>query len=378
MIYICFMMLFAFASLLDFSKNQAALKNVTAKYLFVILVCFVGLRYYTGSDWSGYISYFNNVRWNDGNSRWGFGFKLLNLLCKSVYESYYLVQFISSLFFAFSIAEFLRKYAKYKFTCLFLALTFYFDDLFMAQVRQSLAISILLLGTTYLLEKKWLKYFLVVILAALFHVTAIVAVFTVFLLHPFSKRTRIVTVVFGFVLILKPSLSMTALTFAAEFVPGKIGSLFRMYLAGYFSRGAELTTGVYFMAKQLLALLIVIFFNPKNKNEHFMLNALVANIFINDFSIAFMMMARIGFYIGFYAIVGWTYFFDIKLLRQKKDIFAVALMLFLGFFIVPTVKNWLPTNQVSDLTGRPVHYQSIPYWNVFHHPEGAYRLDWCE
>lgn len=80
MIYIGYLSLFFFATFLDFETKQRELKRAVQIILVTISICFIGLRYYTGADWSGYINYFNTVTWSD--SRYQFGYKLLNIYCR--------------------------------------------------------------------------------------------------------------------------------------------------------------------------------------------------------------------------------------------------------------------------------------------------------
>ena len=101
MIYVGFLLIFALASFFDTSREEISLKSVSLLILFLITVFFIGLRYYTGADWSGYINYFNTVSWD--NNTYEFGYKLLNLFVKNTVNDYFFVQFLATLFFSFSV-----------------------------------------------------------------------------------------------------------------------------------------------------------------------------------------------------------------------------------------------------------------------------------
>ncbi len=377
MVYIGFFMLFAFTSFFDFSKDSLPLKRMIWAVLTVFLLYFVGFRYYTGSDWSAYIGYFSNVSWS--SSRFDVGYKLLNILCKSIYDSYYVVQFLATLLFVLSIISFFSTYSEYKFICLFLALSFYFTELFMAQVRQSLAVSVILYGTRYLMQKKWIKWILAVAVASLFHVTAAVALFAVLLHFKQTGRSRLTVCLLGLLVTMFPSAINAALWKVSTFIPGKIGELLISYLnSPTFSHGKDLSSGLYFYAQHFLYILILLFFKPQTKTEDIMLNALCLVMLITDFSVAFFVLERLSYYFGFYTIVGWTYFFKIKWIKANKSLYFIFLMMFIIFFLSPSIKKWTATETISELTGRPSNYQYVPYWNVFNHPDGAFRFDWCE
>lgn len=115
-IYLLFFSQFFF----DFSSNKkyvVLFKKIVEIYACLLLICFCGLRYYTGADWYGYIHYYNEVDWS--NNEYEIGYKLLNILCKTIFDNYYSVQFITSAFFIFSVFKFLKKYSNYFFFVLF-------------------------------------------------------------------------------------------------------------------------------------------------------------------------------------------------------------------------------------------------------------------
>lgn len=376
MIYIFFLLLFVAASFLDISRRQVAIKKVTAFYLMIIAVCFIGLRYYTGADWSGYIKYFNNVDWTDRT--YGFGYKVLNILSRSIIDDYYFCQFIATCIFCLSIYRFYKKTSEYFFLSLFLAIVLYFSSLFMAQVRQSLAVAVLLFGSNYLIDGKRIKYAVCVLVATLFHMTAVFALVCLLLRLRIPKFLQIMGILLGFVLIRFPDLTIQFLLLLSNFVTGVYHDLIVGYLNSQkFGDGAELNSGLYFYAKQLLALLIIIFYKPKNRLDTITLNALVLSCFIHNAAISFAMLGRLEPYIGFYAIIGWTRLLDIRLVRENKNIFFMTFLILITFFTIPFYRE-RTRHSVSELTGRDSQYQYVPYYNVFFHPAGAKRKDWCE
>lgn len=376
MIYIFFLLLFVAASFLDISRRQVAIKKVTALYLMIIAVCFIGLRYYTGADWSGYIRYFNKVDWSDRT--YGFGYKVLNILSRSIIDDYYFCQFIATCIFCLSIYRFYKKTSEYFFLSLFLAVVLYFSSLFMAQVRQSLAIAVLLFGSNYLIDGKRIKYAVCVLVAALFHMTAVFALVCLLLRLRIPKFLQIMGILLGFVLIRFPNLTIQFLLLLSNFVTGAYHDLIIGYLNSQkFGRGAELNSGLFFYAKQLLALLIIMFYKPRNNLDTIALNALILSCFIHNAAISFLMFDRLEPYVGFYAIIGWTRLLDIRLVKENKNIFFMVLIVFITFFAFSFYRN-RTNHSVSKVTGRDLQYGYVPYYNVFFHPEGAKRKDWNE
>ena len=371
MIYICFLFIFIVASFLDINKNQTTIKAVTTFYILSIAICFIGLRYYTGSDWSAYIKYFDNVDWSD--KTYGFGYKALNIFSRSIVNDYHFCQFLATLIFCISIYRFYKKNSNYVFLSLFLAIVFYFSNLFMAQVRQSLAIAILLLGSNYLIENKWVKYTACVFIATLFHETAIFALFCILLKVHFPKFLQILLVLFGFILIRFPNVIIQFLLLLSNFITGVYHDLIITYLnSPKFGIRTVSTPGLYFYAKRFLALFIILFYKPRSRFDTITVNALIFSILINSMSRSFIVIGRLEYYIGFYAIIGWTHLLDIKFIKKNKNVFLMVFFTFILFFSYPFCKEY--THQV--LSGRSDSY--LPYWNVFVHPDGAHRKDWCE
>ena len=376
MIYVCFLFIFIAASFFDINRNRTAIKAVTTFYILSIAICFIGLRYYTGADWSAYIKYFNNVDWSD--KTYGFGYKALNIFSRSVINDYHFCQFLATVIFCLSIYWFYKKNSNYIFLSLFLAIVFYFSNLFMAQVRQSLAIAMLLLGSNYLIENKWVKYAACVFIATLFHITAVFALVCLLLKVHFPKFLQILLVLLGFILIRFPNITIQFLLLLSNFITGVYHDLIVGYLnSKKFGGGAELNSGLYFYAKQLLALFIILFYKPRSHLNIITVNALIFSVFIHNASISFAMLDRLEPYIGFYAIIGWTHLFDIEFIKKDKNVFFMTFFIFFIFF-ASSFYMARTRHGVSKLTGRDIQYQYLPYWNVFMHPENAHRKDWGE
>lgn len=377
MIYVGFLLIFALASFLDTSREEISLKSVSLLILFLITVFFIGLRYYTGSDWSGYINYFNTVSWD--NNTYEFGYKLLNLFVKNTVNDYFFVQFLATFFFAFSVFRFYYKYNnQYLFLSIFLVLSLYFSELFMAQVRQSIAIGVLLFGTDFLLDRKWIKYCICVFIACLFHKTAVFALTFFLLCIDIPKYVRITVIILGLVLLQFHEIVTNTLFFISSFLPRYLDEMITGYLnSDRFGGGGELGSGLYFLSEQVLILIIVLLYTPREKFEVFILNLLAIYAFLDSIGLIYSIVGRIGSYIGLYAIISFTRLFEVRSVKEYREVFYTVFCLFLIYFILPFYIA-RTSHTISELTGRDSQYQYIPYYNVFFHPDGFYRKDWNE
>lgn len=366
MVYMLYFAIFFIASFFDF-KSDKCLRQYIVLLLFIYSIIFIGLRFHTGSDWFLYTKYYNVVDWE--NQKYGFGFKSLNILCKKIFNDYYAMQFLSSMFFIYSAFHFFTKNTRYPIAAFIISICLYFGDLYMSQIRQSLAIGIILLGSDYIFEKKLKQYLCVILCASLFHITALLAFPLYFLRMKLNKHIRVLVILFALLCIVKKAIPMQILNLIANFFPGQIGKLAIKYLSNpLFSHGSELSSGLYFYARFLLALFIVLFYKPKYAKDYIFINCLTLSCFIISFSLTISVVRRVEYYYAFFAILGYFKLLDIDIIKNKH-FFILYYMLFIVFFFFPFAKY----RKGSE------NSRYIPYYNYLNYPsEAEYRKDWYE
>jgi hypothetical protein len=178
---------------------------------FAILLVFIGLRYKVGADWLQYYTYYDNVEsiWTilfDAKNapyfydhNWEPGFKLLMSLGKSVGLEFEVVIFLITAFNLYSLNRFLKQYLKTDvnlFLMLFLSLNMLreFDIL-----RQSLAFYIMLFAYQYI-NKSFIKYLLICLIAAMFHTSAVIFIPLYWFLGMRVKRNFLIFTLIAFTL----------------------------------------------------------------------------------------------------------------------------------------------------------------------------------
>lgn len=108
-------------------------------------------------------------------------FVLLNSMVKTIGGRFYVVQLIHAAFVNILIFNYFKKHCHYIFTCLlFYALVAYFN-LSMEVMRASMSIVICLYANDYILEKKWIKAYLLLFIALMFHVQTLLIFIVPFL-----------------------------------------------------------------------------------------------------------------------------------------------------------------------------------------------------
>lgn len=119
-------------------------------------------------------------------------FNIYTAFMRSLTDNYHIYFMISALFVQYTYVSFIRKYSS-SFTLgigLYVCLGTYVFSF--AAMKQTIAMAFLMLAIPKLLDKKYLQYFLLVIVAFLFHSYAIAfAVLPLFIVKPWSIRTFI-------------------------------------------------------------------------------------------------------------------------------------------------------------------------------------------
>lgn len=153
-------------------------------FMLVVFILLAGLRWRVGIDTPPYLyGFFHEYPTLDKFSLKDYPigkdplFALINSIVKTLGGRFYFVQLIQATAVNALIFRFIQKHSKYIFTCLlFYALTCY-TTYNMEIMRGGLSIVICLFANDYVLEKKWIKAYLLYILALLFHAQTILLLF---------------------------------------------------------------------------------------------------------------------------------------------------------------------------------------------------------
>jgi hypothetical protein len=166
--YILFYFYFYFAALVQLFVRDKYLSKALYILSAILLVIFVGGRYKTGTDWESYYEYFNN---NDFS--WDLGWSYINGYFYKLGLRFELLLFlISSLSIYFKLSKLKVIGAE---SCLFIFLIFPFivsKDF--GVLRQGFAISICFFAFFFLIKERIASFILLIILASLFHQSAII------------------------------------------------------------------------------------------------------------------------------------------------------------------------------------------------------------
>ncbi|EGQ7899948.1 EpsG family protein [Vibrio parahaemolyticus] len=182
--YIVFLIIFLIA-ILDVLKKSEYIKIAQLLLFSFVLVIFSGLRFNVGWDFDNYKMIFEER----GNLQSIYemkmepGYLLLNTLSKEISDNYTLLFFIVALLSISLKLIFIRKYSPYFALSLLYYFALYFLAKEMGQIRQALAVSLLLISTIYIIKEQWTKFFILVCLATSIHISSIVF----FAAYPIAK-----------------------------------------------------------------------------------------------------------------------------------------------------------------------------------------------
>lgn len=172
----------------------------------LLFVLVAGLRYRIGTDSIRYETYYGEIPglgelslydFKDARySRYAPGFIFLNSVVKTFADDFTAFQFVHALIVCSAVVFFFCKNTRNVFFALTMFYVFQYLNLLTEVLRESLAISVFLLAWPFFKDGKWIKWYLMSIVAMLFHVSATLMLFLPLLCVPgikelfiFGKRT---------------------------------------------------------------------------------------------------------------------------------------------------------------------------------------------
>jgi len=143
----------------------------------IALTLFAGARSYrVGTDTGIYTKKFNNqlnVEYFRFNENVEFGYQALEYAILNMTSDYFWLLIITSLIVIYCYLKVIKRYSIDYWFSVFLFITSGTYTFFFNGLRQGLAMAVFSLALPYLLEKRFIPYLIVCVIASLFHVTAL-------------------------------------------------------------------------------------------------------------------------------------------------------------------------------------------------------------
>lgn len=181
--------LIVFIFLLLCTINDGIVKSIAADRLRYwtlcgILVLLAGLRYRVGGDSLAYMDNFNALPKLSDLENFDFVkaeydplWYIFNASIKSVFDNFIFFQIVHAVIINSIVFWFTKKYTVYKYTVILFYYIFFYLYFNMEILRESLSLCVFFLSIPYLLKGKWVHYYLINIVAFLFHSSAIITFF---------------------------------------------------------------------------------------------------------------------------------------------------------------------------------------------------------
>lgn len=206
MIYILIIILLLFLSYHYDMVGNTKDRNLWYKIVLIILICLAGMRWRIGVDTSHgiYAFYHKNCLIQDYFRSYSLTeYPLWRFLSSFVYSiggRFFWIQFIEAAFVNILVFKYIRKHSEYIFTCVL----FYFIWMYRAycfeEMKASFGIALCLFANDYLLDRKYLKSFLLYFIGFLFHPSIALVGLTSQMIFLRMNKTGVLFLLFGLIL----------------------------------------------------------------------------------------------------------------------------------------------------------------------------------
>ena len=315
-------------------------RKIVYLYLFVFFTVLAGCRYKTGYDWNAYMTFFEKINDDKLFERMEVGYATVNYLFKNIFDSYALMQFVICFFCTVFLFSFLKKYSPF----LTVSLLVYASEMFFSYnlglTRQFIAISIILLFADAILEGKYLKSILFICVAFLFHKSSVIAVLFFFCdrIH-LRKSVTVVAVLATVTLYLIGGRLIWQIMnslFSLPFLPSAIGKYAHYMTSVLFSRQQEFNSGLGYMLRTFMVLIVFLFKKNDSRCTNFVLNAVLVGLFIQAFGRNIEIITRLASYFTVFETVFFAYLYEIMRRKTWSAAYpAFAILLSCYFLIAP-------------------------------------------
>jgi hypothetical protein len=326
--------------LVDYFSNS---KNIITVIVLYIVIIIAGIRENVGYDYANYVSFY--ILENAPEAFFNICIKTLKFLGLNY----------NWMFIAFSFATIMLVYKGIKLYTEHINLALFVFILIpglylnsFSIVRQSIAIAILFYGYHFLVKRKYLKYFIITLLAANFHYTALFTIpfFLISLKAASMKHWMYVVMIIGSIILSQINLSL----FIFQKILGYTGYVaYAMYSDG----GASLLK---IIVLNVIAVFFLLFYNKMTDCEKTMYFFTILSITIVTIFGSIGAVTRFAYYFKIFEIILVSN--TIFLLKSKINR-SILLMFIMGYYFAIFI------NAISFDMSRDYSPKLTPYKTMF-------------
>ena len=297
------------------------------------------------------------------------GWVLLTTICKSIIPSYCFFKFFFSLIVNISFSALIKNITTYRFTGLLIYFGLLYFSLNFGILRQSIAIAIFVYSTKYINERRYVKYYLLCIVAFMFHeASAIMLVVPLFSLVKLSKKSILIYI--GLILLLFAKAD-TVFSFI-QITSIEQESLSRLSLYTAKAEGGEANMSFFNLALNVLLPSFLLYYRARSSNvklfekslfsqSYYYLVVLYIFIYILSSFVPIFYRFNYFFYIFYYVTIIDT--LGIYLSRFPMTIIARTALITSFVMVLFFVKNRHLFNNYPE-TNIPAYITIYPYESV--------------
>lgn len=307
------------------NKNLKDSKMWFCIIIFVQLTIISGFRESIGFDYNSYryhfyeiskLSFFDTLKYNFEP-----GFSFLNKVILYFTDNYKILIFICSFITTGFVSYSIYKNSKYPFYSFFLYITLAFYYASFNLIRQGLAISISILGLKYLKERKFLKYLLIILIAASFHYSALVMIPVYFFvnINLTYKKIIIFFLITSFGYIFFDKILAIAL---------KIFPMYSEYLYSDFLKPLSVKSILIFLFIFIILLFFKKYIIDQDKKNSMYINIAFLCFLISIFQTKIGVLDRIPYYLNIFSIFSIPLIIDCFENEKQKRLAGTFIIIF--------------------------------------------------
>lgn len=283
--------------LCDVEKKRKHLEISFWLQVLILMSLSVLRDYSVGNDTVKYVDFYQETSFL--SSRFEPGFIFLVKIAQNIDPNPRFFISITSIFIFYSYGKTIWRYSDMPSLSLYIIYCYTFFSFALSGIRESLAIAITLLSFPYLIRKRYIQFYIIIVMACLIHITA-----CIFLLAPLLTKLRVSSKSL-FILfigaILFQSLFATALNYAIVLVPA-----YNSYVVGGEYFGETRLASIMDLSILLLIFIFSILTYKRTRmtiSDSILIIVVGFSVLIMYVSLQFNMLARLALYYSFFAAI---------------------------------------------------------------------------
>lgn len=331
-----------FAYLASFKKMEWGLK-----ISFIAIFTFSSLRYNFGNDYKVYLNIFDTISRNNtvGFEFWFLqfyepGWIFFNWFFRDL--GFFTMNIFLALFSCIIYYRFIKNYVKKEYYWLALFIYIYYPGFLLIQssaMRQAVAVSIFVYSIDYINKKSFVRYFITIAVAGMFHYSALLLLPVYFLVF-FNKKIKILL---G---------SILFLIYSSLFVFGeKLASLVQVLMLNVtdkyevYQEGGVVDSGFGFIYFTLLFIIVLLYDSKQTKEVALLFKIAILSFFIIPLGLIIEMSGRFAMYLSPTTMLVYPNILASMNSLVKKHVFVLVLLFFtlyqfLMFFYSETYEKY--------------------------------------